>query len=57
MRKSNSTQRMEALKSELTRIRHESLLATRQNDFRRIAQLTVQAAQLNKALREAADVE
>jgi hypothetical protein len=52
--KSNGAQRLEALKSELTKVRHECLLATRQNDFRRIAHLTVQAAELNKALREVA---
>jgi hypothetical protein len=58
MRKSsNSTQKVEVLKSELTKVRQECLLATRQNDFRRMAQLTVQAAELNKALREAAVVE
>ncbi|MHC1764665.1 MAG: hypothetical protein AB9869_10210 [Verrucomicrobiia bacterium] len=57
MRKSFSTQKLEVLKSELSRIRHESLVATRQNDYRRIAQLTVQAAHLNKALRQAADAE
>jgi hypothetical protein len=54
MRKSNSAQTVESLKSELAKVRHECLLATRQNDFRRIAYLTVQAAQLNKALREVA---
>ena len=52
MRKINGAHRVEELKSELTKIRHECLLATRQNDYRRIAQLTMQAAQLNKALRE-----
>ena len=57
MRKSNSIQKAEVLKSELSRIRYESLLATRQNDYRRMAQLTVQAAQLNKALREAGTVD
>lgn len=57
MRKTFSTQKVAVLKSELSRIRTESLLATRQNDYRRIAQLTVQAAQLNKALRQAADAE
>lgn len=57
MRKSNSPQKSETLKSELSRIRHESLLATRQNDYRKIAQLTVQAAELNKTLRAMESVE
>jgi hypothetical protein len=57
MRKSNSAQKVASLKVELSKVRHKSLEATRQNDFRRIACLTVQAAQLNKALREVATVE
>jgi hypothetical protein len=57
MRKSNSAQKVEVIKSELTKVRQECLLATRQNDYRKMAQLTVQAAELNKALREVAVVE
>ena len=57
MTKSKSTHKIEALKSELSRVRHQCLLATRQNDYRRIALLTVEAAQLNKALRESAIVD
>jgi hypothetical protein len=57
MRKSQSTDKVETLKAELTKIRHESLLATRQNDFRRMAQLTMEAARLNKVLRETAFIE
>jgi hypothetical protein len=57
MRKSNSPEKPEILKSELNKVRHECLLASRQNDFRRMAQLTVEAARLNKALREAVTAE
>jgi hypothetical protein len=52
MRTSNSAQKVELLKSELTKVRHECLLATRQNDFRRIAQLSIRTAELNQALRD-----
>ena len=54
MRKNNNPQRVDVLKSELNKVRNECLLATRQNDYRRMAQLTLQAAQLNRVLREAA---
>jgi hypothetical protein len=52
MRKSDSPVKLENLKSELNKVRQECLFATRQNDFRRMARLTLEAARLNKALRE-----
>jgi hypothetical protein len=44
---------LEKLKGELQEVRRASLEATRLNDFRKVARLTAQAAQLNKAIIEA----
>ncbi|MBM3834455.1 MAG: hypothetical protein FJ403_14530 [Verrucomicrobia bacterium] len=44
---------IEGLRSELQQVRKASLLATRENDFRKVARLTAQAASLNKAIIEA----
>jgi hypothetical protein len=52
MTKNPSPDKLEWLRAELTKVRHQSLLATRQNDYRKIAQLTAQAARLNRELRE-----
>jgi hypothetical protein len=46
-----------ALRTQLEKTRHESLIAARQGDYRRVAQLTVKAARLNQALAEAAAYE
>lgn len=42
-----------ALKRELQQVRNQSLEATRRGDFMRVARLTSQAAQLNRAIIEA----
>ncbi len=47
--------KIEELKRELARIRKASLEATRNNDFLRVASLTVKAAELNKAINNEQD--
>jgi hypothetical protein len=42
-----------SLKRELQHVRQQSLLATRQGDFMRVARLTAQAARLNKSIMDA----
>lgn len=42
-----------SLKSELQKVRQQSLLATRQGDFMKVARLTTVAAQLNKSIMDA----
>jgi len=41
------------LKRELQQVRHQSLLATRQGDFMKVARLTAVAANLNKSIMDA----
>ena len=41
------------LRRELQHVRHESLLATRQGDFMKVARLTAHAARLNKSIMDA----
>ena len=43
---------IEQLRTELRQVRQESLLATRQGDYRAVARLTARAAALNKAIME-----
>ena len=50
----NST-KIEELKRELAKIRQMSLEATRHNDFVRVANLTVRAAQINRAIGQTQD--
>jgi hypothetical protein len=42
-----------SLRRELHQIRQQSLLATRQGDFMKVARLTAQAARLNKSIMDA----
>ena len=42
-----------SLKRELHQVRQQSLLATRQGDFMKVARLTAQAARLNKSIMDA----
>jgi hypothetical protein len=42
-----------SLKRELHQIRQQSLLATRQGDFMKVARLTAQAARINKSIMDA----
>jgi hypothetical protein len=42
-----------SLKRELQQVRQQSLLATRQGDFMKVARLTAQAARLNKSIMDA----
>lgn len=42
-----------SLKRELQTIRQQSLLATRQGDFMKVARLTAHAAKLNKSIMDA----
>jgi hypothetical protein len=42
------------VEKELQKIRHESLIATRAGDFRKVAQLTRAAARLNQELKTSA---
>lgn len=44
---------LEHLKQQLQDVRRASLEATRQNDYRKVARLTAQAAEINKAIVEA----
>ncbi len=44
---------LEKLKEQLQRVRRASLLATQRGDFRTVARLTTEAAQLNKGIQEA----
>lgn len=48
----NSMVQLQQLKSSLQHVRQESLMATRQGDYRRVAKLTTEAATLNKAILE-----
>jgi hypothetical protein len=41
------------LKRELQQVRQQSLLATRQGDFMKVARLTTVAAQINKSIMDA----
>ena len=41
-----------ALRAQLEKTRHDSLIAARQGDYRRVGQLTIVAARLNQALAE-----
>jgi hypothetical protein len=47
------TEEIESLKQTLQRVRKDSLQATREGDFRKVARLTAEAAGLNKAILEA----
>jgi len=52
--KSTVTQRdVEKLKEQLERVRKASLVATQRGDYRAVARLTSEAAQLNKGIQEA----
>jgi hypothetical protein len=42
-----------SLRRELQQVRQQSLLATRQGDFMKVARLTAQAARLNKSIMDA----
>ncbi len=44
---------LQALKEELQQVRRASLLATREGDYRKVAKLTAQAADLNRAIIQA----
>lgn len=46
-------EQINALKRELQQVRSQSLEATRQGDFMRVARCTSQAARLNRAIMEA----
>jgi hypothetical protein len=46
-------QTIENLRNELTQIRKQSLHATRNGDFMRVARLTTQAARINKSIMDA----
>jgi hypothetical protein len=46
-------QTIENLRNELTQIRRQSLHATRNGDFMKVARLTTQAARINKSIMDA----
>ena len=46
-------QLIESLRNELTQIRKQSLHATRNGDFMKVARLTTQAARINKSIMDA----
>ena len=46
-------QLIETLRNELTQIRKQSLHATRNGDFMKVARLTTQAARINKSIMDA----
>ena len=50
MKKPNTADNVQNLKQELVLVRQQSLLASRQNDFRAVARLTADAARLNRAI-------
>lgn len=56
MKASEVGAQIQNLKGQLNDIRRESLIATRQGDYRRVAKLTTQAACVNKAIMEAEGV-
>jgi hypothetical protein len=47
------TRQREYLSNELSSIRQASLKASRNNDFRNVARLTLEAARINKAISDA----
>jgi hypothetical protein len=51
MKKPITTEQIDHLKEELRGIRQQSLVASRQNDFRTVARLTGEAARLNRQIR------
>jgi hypothetical protein len=53
MKGSKITIDIDGLKQQLQRVRRDSLLATRQGDFRKVAKLTTEAAGINRAIVEA----
>ena len=50
-----NTAKIEDLKRELQRVRRASLEATRQNDFQKVASLTVKAAEINRTIAQMED--
>ena len=50
MKKAMTVDDVQQLREELCQIRERSLAATRQNDFRAVAQLTAEANRLNRAI-------
>jgi hypothetical protein len=50
-----NTPKIEQLRQELEKVRKASLHATRQNDFIRVASLTVRAAQINREIAQTQD--
>jgi len=50
-----NSSKLDDLKRELAKVRQMSLEATRHNDFVRVANLTVRAAQINRAIAQVQD--
>jgi hypothetical protein len=50
MKKTISADEIQELKQQLHRVRQQSLLASRENDFRTVARLTAEAAQINRTI-------
>jgi hypothetical protein len=50
MKNGMSIDEVQKLKQQLHLVRQQSLLASRQNDFRTVARLTTEAARLNRAI-------
>ena len=55
MKNANSTDEVQKLRQQLHHVREQSLLASRENDFRTVARLTAEAAQINRAIQTRAD--
>jgi hypothetical protein len=49
-KKKNNVEELAQLNQELTRVRQESLAASRNNEFRAVARLTAEAAKLNRLI-------
>ena len=55
MKNAKSIADIEKLKQQLYFVRHQSLLASRQNDFRTVARLTAEAARINRTIQTEVD--
>lgn len=55
MKHAISIDEIQQLKQQLQRVRQQSLLASRQDDFRTVARLTAEASQLNRAIQSRED--
>ena len=53
MKQAISLDEVQQLKTQLARVRQQSLAASRENDFRTVARLTGEASRLNQTIQDA----